>query len=260
MAEKHFFEQRKHGENYLIPFLERECPEFRTFQILDVGCAEAGFLDALHAAGIPGLGLELEAERLAISKSFNPGLEIIEGDIADPAIVSRVARSFNLIVIRDVIEHIPCKDTVFEHLNALLRPGGFIYITFPPRFSPFGGHQQNAKSYLRRIPWLHLLPAIVVRALGRAAGEHPKIVESIITQRHIGLSIRQFEELAAKHGYRIYRKELFLFRPVYRVRYGLPTQKLPDVPLVREFIALGCECLLQKAPAPAPKERLSGLS
>ena len=65
MAEKHFFEQRKHAETYLIPFLERNCPNFRKFQILDVGCAEAGFLDALYAAHIPGMGLELEAERIA---------------------------------------------------------------------------------------------------------------------------------------------------------------------------------------------------
>jgi SAM-dependent methyltransferase len=246
MAEKHFFEQRKHGESYLIPFLERQCPGFRTYRILDVGCAEAGFLDALHAAGIPGLGLELEPNRIATSKSFNQGLDIIEGDITDPDIVARVNKTFDLIVIRDVIEHIPDKHIVFEHLNALLRPGGFIYITFPPRLSPFGGHQQNAKSFLRRIPWLHLLPAPIVRGLGSVAGEHPAIVESIITQRRIGLSIRRFEELAAQHGCRIYLKDLFLFRPVFRVRYSLPTQKMPDVPLVREFLALGCECLLQK--------------
>ena len=251
MAEKHFFEQRKHAESYLIPFLERYCPKFRMFRILDVGCAEAGFLDALHAAGIPGLGLELEMERIAVSKSFNPHLDILKGDITDPQIVSKINKRFDLIVIRDVIEHIPEKDAVFEHLNALLLPDGFIYITFPPRFSPFGGHQQNAGSFLRRIPYLHLLPASIVRALGKAAGEPPNIVESIITQRHIGLSIRQFEELIAKHGYRMHRKELFLFRPVFRVRYGLPTQRMSDIPLLREFLALGCECLLQKGPTPA---------
>jgi 2-polyprenyl-3-methyl-5-hydroxy-6-metoxy-1,4-benzoquinol methylase len=252
MAKKHFFEQRKHGESYLIPFFERECPKFRTFQILDVGCAEAGFLDALHAAGMAGLGLELKADRISTSKGFNPGLNIIEGDITDPDIVAIVNKTFDLIVLRDVIEHIPDKDIVFEHLSSLLRPNGFVYITFPPFLSPFGGHQQNAKTFLRRIPWLHLLPATVAQALGNAAGEHPAIVESIITQRHIGLSIRQFEELAAKHCYQIYRKELFLFRPVFRARYGLPTQKVPDVPMVRELLTLGCECLLQKAPALAP--------
>ena len=249
MAEKHFFEQRKHADTYLMPFLDRNCPSFRSFKILDVGCAEAGFLDALHAARIPGMGLELEAERIAISKSFNPELDILEGDITDPGIVSTIKKTFDLIVIRDVIEHIPDKDTVFEHLNALLNPDGFIYITFPPRFSPFGGHQQNGRSILRSIPYLHLFPSLIIRALGKAAGEDPNIVESIITQRQIGLSIRQFKELISSHGYRIHRQDFFLLRPVFQVRYGLPTKRMLDIPLVREFLVLGCECLLQKAPA-----------
>jgi SAM-dependent methyltransferase len=251
MAEKHFFEQRKHAKTYLVPFLERYCPNFRRFQILDVGCAEAGFLGTLQDAHMPCMGLEIEAERIAISKGFNPDLDILQGDITDPDIVSKIKRTFDLIVIRDVIEHISDKDTVFEHLNALLNSDGFIYITFPPRFSPFGGHQQNGRSILRKIPYLHLMPSRIVRALGRIAGEHPHIVESIVTQRHIGLSIRQFERLSAKHGYRIHRKDLFLFRPVFQVRYGLPTKRMPDIPAVREFFVLGCECLLQKAPAPA---------
>jgi len=249
MSEKHFFEQRKHAESYLIPFLERNCPNFRSFRVLDVGCAEAGFLDALHTARIAGMGLELEVERIALSRRFNPELDIIEGDITDPDIVSRINRRFDLVVIRDVIEHIQERDRVFEHLNALLQPDGFIYVTFPPRFSPFGGHQQNGKSVLRKIPWLHLLPPPMLRALGRAAGEDPHTVESVITQARLGLTIRRFEELIAANRYRIRRKELFLFRPVFHVRYGLPAKHLPDIPVVREFFALGCECLLQKAPA-----------
>jgi SAM-dependent methyltransferase len=249
MAEKHFSEQRKHAETYLIPFLERNCPNFHRFQILDVGCAEAGFLDALHAAGVMGMGLEVEPARIALSKRFNPDLDILEGDITDPGIISRINKKFDLIVMRDVIEHIPDKDTALEHLNALLRPDGFLYITFPPRLSPFGGHQQNGRSLLSKVPYLHLLPSSVIRALGKAFGEYPDTVESVITQCQIGLTIGQFEELIVRHRYQIHCKEFFLFRPVFRVRYGLPTQRMPDIPGVREFLVLGCECLLQKAPA-----------
>lgn len=250
MARNHFFEQRKHADTYLIPFLERHCPNFHRYEILDVGCAEAGFLDALHAARHPCMGLEVEPERIAISKSFNPELDILQGDITDPGIVSRIRRKFDLIVIRDVIEHIPDKDVVFEHLSALLQADGFIYITFPPRFSPFGGHQQNGRSILRTIPYLHLLPVPAIRALGKSAGEYPEVIDLIVTQKKIGLTIRRFTELCSSHGYRIHRKELFLSRPVFQVRYGLPTKRMPDIPAIREFVVLGCECLLQKALPP----------
>jgi SAM-dependent methyltransferase len=249
MPEKHFFEQRKHAETYLVAFFERNCPAFRNFQILDVGCAEAGFLDALHAAHIHGTGLELETARIATSRRFNPELDILAGDITDPAIVSKIGKTFDLIVIRDVVEHISDKDTVFDHLSALLKPDGFIYVTFPPRSSPFGGHQQNGRSILRRVPYLHLLPASVIRVLGNLAGEDTQMIESIIAQKKVGLSIRQFEKLTASHGYRMYRKDLFLFRPVFQVRYGLPTKRMPEIPILREYLVLGCECLLQKAPA-----------
>ena len=253
MARNHFFEQREHAQTYLIPFLERHCPNFRTYKILDVGCAEAGFLDALHAARHPGMGLEMEPERIAISKSFNPELDILQGDITDPGIVSRIRGKFDLIVIRDVIEHIPDKGSVFEHLSALLQEDGFVYITFPPRFSPFGGHQQNGRSILRAIPYFHLLPVPAIQALGKAAGEDPEVVDLIVTQKKIGLTIRGFLELCSSHGYRIHHKELFLSRPVFRVRYGLPAKRIPDIPAIREFVVLGCECLLRKAlPLPAP--------
>ncbi|HTY37291.1 MAG TPA: class I SAM-dependent methyltransferase [Bacteroidota bacterium] len=250
MAAKHFVEQRKHAETYLIPYFERHCPGFRSYRILDVGCAEAGFLDALHASNIQGMGLELEAQRIATSRNFNPGLEILEGDITDPLIVSRINNTFDLIVIRDVIEHIQDKGTVFQHLRALLRSEGFIYITFPPRSSPFGGHQQNGRSLLKYVPYLHLLPSSFISAAGRIAGEHPDTVGSIILQKHIGLSIRQFEDLAAAHGFQMFLKELFLFRPVFSVRYGLPTKLMPEVPGVREYLTLGCECLLRKLEQP----------
>jgi SAM-dependent methyltransferase len=206
-------------------------------------------LDALQDLRIHGLGLELEAARIATSKRFNQNLDILEGDITDPEVLSRISRTFDLIVIRDVVEHISDKETVFRHLNALLKEDGFIYITFPPRYSPFGGHQQNGRSLLRYIPYIHLLPAPVLRVIGKAAGEHPQRIESIVTQKHVGLSIRQFEALAARHGFRIHRKDLFLFRPVFQVRYGLPTKRMPEIPLLREFLVLGCECLLQKIPA-----------
>jgi len=91
----------------------------------------------------------------------------------------------------------------------------------------------------------------MIRGLGKAAGEHPEIIDLIVTQRQIGLTIRRFHELCSAHGYRIHRKDLFLFRPVFQVRYGLPTRRMVDIPAVREFLVLGCECLLRKAPAPA---------
>jgi SAM-dependent methyltransferase len=247
MSEKHFIEQKSHASAYLIPFLERRLPDFRRLDVLEIGCAEAGFLDALHDRGIRASGLELEPSRIALAKAANPDLEILAGDVTDPGVVLKLGRTFDLIVMRDVIEHVPDRPAAFRNMRALLKPEGRLYITFPPRFSPFGGHHQNGRTFLKRIPFLQLLPRTAIRVLGRMAGEHPHIVECAIANFRDGLSIRRFESLCREHGFRMEVKELFLFRPVYRTRMGIKPRRLPDVPLLREFLVLGCECLLRRA-------------
>ena len=52
MAEKHYFEQQKHTTNYLIPYFESEIPDFTQMRVLEIGCAEGGFLDVLDSHGM----------------------------------------------------------------------------------------------------------------------------------------------------------------------------------------------------------------
>jgi SAM-dependent methyltransferase len=246
MSEKHFIEQKNHARSYLIPYLERHLPGFPRLRVLEIGCAEAGFLAALRDRGIRADGLELEPHRIALAKARNPDLEILAGDITDPCVVGKLGKTFDLIVMRDVIEHVPDKAAAFRNMRALLKPEGRLYITFPPRFSPFGGHHQNGKTLLKKIPYLHLLPRPLIRLFGRWTGEQPHIIESAIVNYHIGLSIRRFEALCITNGFTPQVKELFLFRPVYRTRMGIKPRRLPDLPLIREFLTLGCECLLKR--------------
>jgi len=246
MSEKHFIEQKRHAEAYLIPYLERNVPDFRNRRILEIGCAEAGFLSALAGRGMRPAGLELESSRVELALSFNPSLDLTVGDITDPASTERFAGSFGLAVMRDVLEHVPERNAAFRNLRVLIEPGGYLYITFPPRFSPFAGHHQNGRSILRFWPWLHFLPRSWIRALGRALGEYPHIAENAALNYRNGLSIRSFEKLVRRHGFEPVVWDLFLLRPVYAVRFGWPARRAWNVPFLREFWTLGCECLLRK--------------
>jgi SAM-dependent methyltransferase len=247
MSEKHFFEQKRHAEEYLVPYLERHVPGFHAARVLEVGCAEGGFLDALLERGVRASGLELEPGRISLARKLNPRLEIREGDITDPGIVRSLNGPFDLIVLRDVIEHVTDRESAFRNLSALTGPAGHCYITFPPRFSPFAGHHHNGRTLLRRIPYLHLLPPALMRLLGRTFGEHRHIVEGAVANRRDGLSIARFEALCASHGFEIAIKELYILRPVFRTRMGMRPLRLPDLPGIREFLALGCECLLRRS-------------
>ncbi|MBD3387128.1 hypothetical protein GF407_19645, partial [candidate division KSB1 bacterium] len=83
MAEKHYYEQKRFAQSYLIPFLQNTIPGFKGLRILEVGCAEAGFLDQIQRAGMQCAGIELEKARVDLALEKNPQLNLYVGDITD---------------------------------------------------------------------------------------------------------------------------------------------------------------------------------
>lgn len=246
MAEKHFFEQKEFTEKYLFPYFQKYCPGFLNFKVLEVGCAEGGFLHVLLNHGMHAVGLELASHRIALAKKLDPRLTIYHGDITDPRVIMRLKGPFDLVVMRDVIEHVEDREKAFENIVRLLKPGGFLYVSFPPKFSPFGGHHQNGNSFLRYIPYLHLLPPFFLRLFGKIAKESPHIIEYAILNFQNGLTISQFETLCQKFGFRPIVKGLYLVRPIFQLRLGMKPLRFPSIPILREFLSLGCEWLVRK--------------
>ncbi len=246
MAEKHYNEQKQYARHYLIPFLRQKFPALPRLRVLEVGCAEAGVLHELNKAGIQCLGIELQKQRVDLALQKDPHLDIAVGDITDPALPERIGK-FDLIVMREVIEHVPDRENLFSNLQTLLNPGGYVYITFPPRFSPFAGHQQNGRTLLRFVPFLHYLPAFLIKWLGKLFAEPDYHIQNIIINYRHGLTLARFIRYVRTHSFKILLCDLFLIRPVYRYRYGLKPVTLPHLPLLREIFALGCETILQKA-------------
>ena len=246
MAEKHYHEQRHFSEWYLIPYLKEHVPGFEKSKVLEIGCAEAGFLAALQQRGIENAGLELSPARVAFAKAKNPELTVHLGDITDRRVIAQVDGIFDVIVLRDVIEHVANREAFFENVDALLSERGYLYITFPPRYSPYAGHQQNGSSLLRFMPYVHLLPENIIRALGKALRERESLRENVVLNHHIGLSYAKFSRLYASFGFRALRTDFFLIRPIYKTRFGWSSRRLPGLPLLRELFSASCECLLQK--------------
>lgn len=246
MAEKHYYEQINFTNSYLIPYFGKHIPNFKSCNILEVGCAEGGFVKVLHDMGVKIKGLELEQSRVDIANRKAPELDIVQADITDPEIVDNLREKYDLIIMRDVIEHVPDRESAFKNLNNLLNDGGYLFITFPPRFSGFAGHQQNGKSIFRYTPYIHFLPDFLIKFLGKSLNETDELINHVIENYKIGLSINKFEYFYKKYSFEIVQRDLFLFRPIYKIRFGVKPIKVPNLPGAREFIAFGCECLLKK--------------
>uniref|UniRef100_UPI003FEF9222 class I SAM-dependent methyltransferase n=1 Tax=Alistipes shahii TaxID=328814 RepID=UPI003FEF9222 len=66
---------------------------------------------------------------------------------------------YDLIILRDVIEHVEDQPRLMARLAELLAPDGVLFVAYPPWRMPFGGHQQMAVSrFAAHFHWLHLLP------------------------------------------------------------------------------------------------------
>lgn len=246
MAERHFHEQKQFTKEYLLPYFQKQIPEFHKKKVLEVGCAEGGLLEALQEIGMHAAGIELNAERAAIAKEKNPALDILVGDITDPTLPEKLNETFDMIIMREVIEHVPNKKAAFDNLNKLIQPNGYLFISFPPKRSPFAGHQQIGKSFLKAIPYLHLFPKSILKSVSNSLGENSTYVDEIKLHYNTGCTINEFELQSALRNFIPIKKEFFLFRPIYALRFGLPTIKLPNIPFLREYISFGCEALLQK--------------
>ncbi len=247
MAEKHFYEQKEFTEKYLLPYFRSYIPNFHKLNVLEIGCAEGGLLDILGSIGIDALGIELSPERIQISLDKNPNLKIIQGDITDENLPTRIGKEFDFIIMREVIEHVNNKYAAFDNIDRLLKPGGYLYISFPPKYSPFAGHQQIAKSFLKYLPYIHLLPTNILKKIAKHLSENENYVDEIKLHFSTGMVINKFENHCLIKNFIPVKKELFFFRPIYGYRYGIPKIKFPDLPLVKEIFTFGYEVLLRKS-------------
>ena len=78
-------------------------------------------------------------------------VEFLCQNIYEDAFLSRFKNQFDVIILKDVIEHVPEQEKFVPYLKNFLKPGGQIFFGFPPWYMPFGGHQQVCKNISWRV-------------------------------------------------------------------------------------------------------------
>jgi SAM-dependent methyltransferase len=241
--------QSRLAVEYLLPVL-RDWGRWRDgVRILDVGAGDGGAALALVEAGAQLEGIELEPRRLesAREEAGRRGLSIRLGvaDITRPETLSEFSGPYDLILFRDVLEHIPARAAALRCSRERLGDGGAIMVVFPPYLSPFGGHQQILHPPRRlgipwaRLPWIHCLPQERFRALARARdGSDDPEWEEIERIAEARLTLGALRRSSRDAGLRLERSQEYLLRPSFRLRYGTPVLKagpLAWIPGLREL-------------------------
>ncbi|OJY90882.1 MAG: SAM-dependent methyltransferase [Sphingobacteriales bacterium 40-81] len=240
---RRYFEiQLENAEKYVIPFIEEKFALQPGMRILEIGCGEGGVLKAFINRGCTGVGVELDPARVEMAKEYLPE-DIASGKfilLAKDIYESDVERDFNgafdIIILKDVIEHIHNQPRLIRWMKTFLKPSGTIFFGFPPWYMPFGGHQQICKSFVSKLPYIHLLPRFMYRGILKSKGEN---VEEMMEIRDTGISIERFEKICKQEGYAILHKKHYLLNPIYEWKFGWKPIKqagiVSAIPFVRNF-------------------------
>ena len=216
-------------------------------RVLDIGCGDGGFTAALADWGAECTGVEIKPfER---KEYRHPRLRYAVQDITATDAVNVLGGEYGLVILRDVIEHIPWdnKAAFLKSVKGFMAKDGKLLITFPPYYSPFGLHQQTLlKSKLRKVPGLSLLPGPMLDFFMSLTGEPEAAVAAVAELKKCRMTISGFKRLAAKEGLKILAEEYYLFSPSHEIRYGWKTRRSPlgKVPGARELFVMGAEYLL----------------
>ena len=241
--EKYFKEQAQTTRKHVIPFIGTVKSIDNKVTVLEIGCGEGGNLLPFLEAGCRRItGIDISAGKIDNARKFystiNDGekVEFIAADIYDSASLGK----FDLVMMRDVLEHIHDQERFIGFVRSFVAPGGILFIAFPPWNNPFGGHQQMCTSrVLSMMPWIHLMPAALYRRLLILSGESDAKTEALLEIKETGINLGRFERALKKEGFPILKKSLWFINPNFEVKFGLRPLHLPSflaaIPGFRNF-------------------------
>jgi SAM-dependent methyltransferase len=129
--------------------------------VLDVGGGPGYFADAFRCAGATYIGLEPDVGEMAARGEPQPGTIRASGE----ALPVRTA-SVDVCYSSNVLEHVRSPWTMTAEMVRVTRPGGTVFLSFTPWWSPHGGHETG--------PWHYLGGHRARRRYRRRHGREPK--------------------------------------------------------------------------------------
>ncbi len=128
---------------YIAPWLGAHAAAFHP-RVLDAGC---GFQYGLvtHYAGWDVVGLEVD------ERTVRANADVTWRLVADASVIPLAARAFDLVVCRDVLEHLRDPARTLREFARVLRPGGLAVITTVNVWNPGMWSVRWVPRWLRRV-------------------------------------------------------------------------------------------------------------
>ncbi|QGY44221.1 methyltransferase domain-containing protein [Maribellus comscasis] len=240
---KYFEEQGITTAKHVIPYLSDLIKIEPKTEVLEIGCGEAGNLKPFIDIGCKATGIDIshgkikQAEKFYSNHKNRNNLELICEDIYKH---NSLDKKYDLIMMRDVIEHILNQEKFMGFIKQFLKPDGKIFLAFPPWQNPFGGHQQICGSkLLSKIPFFHLLPQKTYRFILKSFGENESQINTLVEIKQTGISIERFERIIKQEKFSIDKRTYYFINPNYETKFGLKprtqSKLISSIPWLRNF-------------------------
>jgi SAM-dependent methyltransferase len=250
---RYFTEQGLTSEKFVVPFLADLVTYTPKTSVLEIGCGEAGNLKPFLDMGCNCTGIDISCGRIELAKEFysdHPNRQNLTLICSDIYLVNP-DHKFDVIIMRDVIEHIPDQEKFMGFIKDFLQPEGKFFLAFPPWQNPFGGHQQLCMSrLLSKLPWLHLFPWPIYRLVLKIFGESEGTITGLKEIKDTGISIERFERILRNENYKTQKRVFWFINPNYQTKFGLKPRKqsrfISSLPWLRNFFTTAMYYVISK--------------
>lgn len=251
---KYFEDSAITSVHFYLPYIKKFHPITTCSNILEIGCGEGGNLKPFAKAGCRVLGVDMAQIRIEQARQFFSD-EKLEGrfecrDFLKYPLPSEDDK-FDIVILHDVIEHVPDKVAFISHVRKFLKTDGILFVAFPAWQMPFGGHQQICRNRLwSKVPFYHLLPNLLYGfILKRLAKEEQATIRELMYIKKTRCSIEHFEKVIKTADLSVCNRQLWFINPHYQQKFGLRPRKLygiiSHIPFLRNFGSTSCFYLLK---------------
>lgn len=242
-----FEQQVDNSRAYVLPFIEKTKELHEGIKVLEVGCGEGGVLLPFVEKDCYCVGVDLNPARIELASGFFKNevatgkIQFLYKNVYDEDFIEKFKDFFDLIILKDAIEHIPQQEKFIPYLKKFLRSGGQIFFGFPPWYMPFGGHQQVCRNKVASVlPYYHILPKVVYKSILNLFGESKPVVDELMEIKDTQITIERFEKIVQQSGMKVLHRQHYLINPIYKYKFGLQPRKqtplISAIPFVRNFL------------------------
>lgn len=247
--------QYSNTKNNILPFIEKRKKIEKGMKVLEIGCRDGGVLMPFLELDCHITGFDLDTGPVEKAKEiYAKDIAAGKADFFIKNVHDYIAenkdneeKKFDIIVLKDVIEHVYGHQEMIHGIKSILKKGGVVYFGFPPWQNPYGGHQQILRNkILATLPYYHLLPNFLYYNIVKLI--EPNAVNFVKTTKETRITPEVFEKIIKEEALKVLERDLWLISPMYEFKFNMKPRLqfkwLENIRYIRNYFTTTCDYLI----------------